>query len=141
MMPSDRGLVVLDTNVVSALYDVDSEAHEFYAPRLRDRRKVISFVTQYEVRWGVETSGWSDRRKQLVISDLEGYEVVWGDFVIVRYAVELMALCIQQRPSFQDLFIASTAYALGCLLATDDRRLVEQLSTGGFHNVISRYAV
>lgn len=138
---SDSDLVVLDTNVVSTLYKRDSHLREFYLDRLQDRQKLISFVTQYEVRWGIARSGWSERRKIDALNELESYEVVWGNSVVVQAAVELSLLCRQQPLSFQDLFIASTAYALGCPLATDDRRLATQLSSAGFGDVITRHGV
>ena len=101
----------------------------------------MSFITEYEIRWGIERSGWSSIRKQRVLNDLRSYQVVWGRFYIVRAAVELMARCRHQPPSFPDLFIASTAYAHNCPLVTDDKRLVEQLSAAGFHNVITRHSL
>ena len=141
MTQSDRSAVVLDTNVVSILYERDSPGHEFCYESLRDRRKLVSFITEYEIRWGIERSGWSSIRKQRVLNDLRIYQVVWGRFYIVRAAVELMARCRHQPPSFPDLFIASTAYAHNCPLVTDDKRLAEQLSAAGFHNVITRHSL
>ena len=140
-MPVDQGQAVLDTNVVSILRRGDSPERDFYGTWLQGRHLLISFMTEYEIRLGIESSGWSSRRKQRVLDDLEYYEVVDGDSEIVLAAVELMVRCKHQRPSLQDLFIASTAYALHCPLVTDDRRLVEQLSAAGFEDVITRHAV
>ena len=136
------GEVVIDTNIVRILGDQrGTDLHRYYYERLAPCDLVISFVTEYEVLHGMEKAGWSRARRSEMMSFLTRYRVVDGYSGIVQAAVELSVMCQDEHPSFQDLFIASTAYALGCPLATDDRRLVEQLSIGGFHNVISRYAV
>ena len=142
MLASWTGEVVIDTNIVRILADErGTDRNRYYAERLAPHDLVISFVTEYEVLHGMELAGWSRARRSEVMSRMMNYRVIDGHSGIVQAAVGLSVLCRRQPLSFQDLFIASTAYALGCPLATDDRKLVEQLSIGGFHNVISRYAV
>ena len=139
---TNADLVVVDTNVVKLLnYGHDIDGHDFYRDRLEGRNIVISFVTDLEIRRGVARARWSSSRRDGVLAEQLKYPVIWFNRRYQEAAVELSVMCREQPPSFQDLLIASTAYALGCPLATDDRKLVEQLSTGGFHNVISRYAV
>ena len=135
------GLVVIDTNIVRILTDGrDVSARRFYVERIGDREVAISFVTEFEVLHGMEQAGWSASRRGEALSAMLRYRRLDGDSRIVQAAVELMALCKHQPPSFPDLFIASTAYAYQCPLVTDDRRLVEQLSAAGFEDVITRHA-
>lgn len=135
-------LAVIDTNIVKILnYDVGSDLYDFYRDRLEGKSLVISFVTDLEVRRGLSKESLSRDRHDRVLADLLKYPVIWFNRTFQEAAVELSVLCRRQPPSFQDLMIASTAYALGCPLATDDRRLATQLSVAGFGDVITRHGV
>lgn len=79
-------MVVLDTNVVSYLFDRDSRA-DYYQEHIRGRRAVISFQTLEEVWFGAYSEGWGKRRMNELAHHLEQYEVVWPSLeLVVVYA-------------------------------------------------------
>ncbi len=118
-------MVVLDTNVVSYLFDRDSRA-DYYQERIRGRRAVISFQTLEEAWFGAYSGRWGERRMNELAHHLEQYEVVWP-------SLELVVVCARLRSEQKsagrelqkaDAWIAATAPMLQCPLATHDKDFI-----------------
>ena len=115
-------MVVLDTNVVSYIFNGDAKAR-YYAARIRDRRVFISFQTLEELWYGAYSAGWGPRRTNELALHLEQYDVVWPTPELVEICARLRSVRksagrVLQEP---DAWIASTALLLRCPLASHDR--------------------
>ncbi len=115
-------MVVVDTNVVSYIFDRDGRA-QYYLEQIRGLRALLSFQTLEELWYGAYSGGWGDKRKNELARHLELYEVMWPD-------PELVDVCAHLRSEGQhdgrrlevaDAWIAATALRLNCPLASHDR--------------------
>jgi predicted nucleic acid-binding protein len=114
-------LVVLDTSVVSYVFNGDSRA-DYYKERIRGERCVISFQTLEEVRFGAYKRGWGDRRKNELERYLQQYEIIWASPELVRHCAHLRSESekIGRALATADAWIAATALLLECPLASHD---------------------
>ena len=138
MMRQD--IAVVDTNVVRILaIRGHSPRRDFYYSRLADKRLIVSFFTVHEVLWGIADSDLGATRKAEILADLGKYEIDFASNELIAASVQLRIAFRHQQLSLQDLFIASSAVALRCPFATDDRRLAEALAGVGATDIISRH--
>ena len=115
-------MVVLDTNVVSYIFNRDPRGH-YYQERIQGQRVLISFQTLEEQWYGAYMNGWGERRRNELADHLDQYDVVWPN-------AELVEICAQLRVERKeagrklevaDAWIAATALMLDCPLASHDR--------------------
>ena len=120
-MTLDRPLVVLDTNVVSYIFNWDSRA-QYYEERLLDIRQVISFQTLEESLYGAHRARWGVRRIGELSVYLTAYEVIWPTDDLVDVCARLRAerRAAGRELEMQDAWIAATALFLRCPLASQD---------------------
>lgn len=115
--------VVLDTNVVSILYDRrDSEVFRFYDESLVGYRLTVSFQTLEEARFGAYLRNWGERRVRELQNYLSRFEVIWPDLDIVEACARIRSETRKagHELSLADAWIAATAITLNCSLASDD---------------------
>lgn len=125
-MATGSKLVVLDTSVVSILYnEADDERFAYYQERLAGRRGLISFQTLEELLFGLHGSGWGESRTLSFREHIDKYEVVW-----LEPESKLVAIAARLRSDLKgmgrtldvaDAWIAATALMRQCPLASDDR--------------------
>ena len=131
---------MIDTNVVSILaIRGHSPRRDFYYSRLADKRLIVSFFTVHEVLWGIADADLGATRKAEILSDLGKYEIDFASNELIAASVQLRIAFRHEQLSLQDLFIASSAVALRCPFATDDRPLAEALESVGATDIISRH--
>ncbi|MYA62622.1 MAG: type II toxin-antitoxin system VapC family toxin [Dehalococcoidia bacterium] len=118
-------LIVLDTNVVSYIFNNDSRAR-FYTEHLQGQRAFISFQTLEEIWNGAYRDSWGSRRKDDLTEYLEQYEVVWPDPDLVDSCARLRSerRAVGRELGIADAWIAATALMLNCPLATADRDFI-----------------
>ncbi len=115
-------MIVLDTSIVSYIFNLDTRAR-YYEEQTRGSDLAISFQTLEELLFGARSGGWGQRRINELLRHLERYEVVWPDDEMV----ELSAIIRDERKArgralgTADAWVAATALALGCPLASHDR--------------------
>ena len=119
------GSIVLDSNVVSYVFNRDPLAH-YYLERLRDARQFISFQTLEEAWYGAHSRGWGATRRQDLSSHLERYEIIWPDTDLVEVCARLRAerRTAGRELNMADAWIAATAILLDCSLASHDGHFV-----------------
>ena len=81
-------MVVLDTNIVSYIFNGDRRARRYMA-RIRGRRVFISFQTLEELWYGAYSRGWGRRRTNELARHLEQYEVIWSSPELVKICARL----------------------------------------------------
>ena len=115
-------MIVLDTNVVSYIFNGDPVA-QHYLERLRGLRAVISFQTLEEAWFGAYRKNWGERRKSELARHLAQYEVVWADASLVNISFQLRIERERAGRALNtaDAWIAATAIQLDCPLASHDR--------------------
>ena len=113
--------VVLDTSVVSIIYNADSRS-EYYENQTKGRKSVISFQTLEEKLFGAYKAGWGKIRIDELRRHIAQYEVVWADDDLVDICAALRAERERagRRLDTADAWIAATAIMLECPLATHD---------------------
>ena len=114
--------IVLDTSVVSILMRRGASA-TYYLERTEGRRAVISFQTLEELWFGAYKRGWGDRQMNALRQSLDLYEVLWPNIDMVYISAHLRSQqeYAGRRLNTADSWIAATAIALGCPLASHDR--------------------
>ena len=114
-------MIVLDTTVVSYIFNGDSRAR-FYQQRFQGRPPFISFQTLEEQWLGAYRDRWGSGRRSDLSRYLEEYQVVWPDADLVNISARLRAERIQagRELSPQDAWIAATALSLHCPLFSHD---------------------
>lgn len=114
--------VVLDSNVVSYIFNRDSRA-DYYEERIRGCQLLISFQTLEESWFGAFRRGWGTRRTRELEAHLQRYETIWPDTEIATVCARLRAESLSAGRGLQvaDAWIAATALMLGCPLVTHDR--------------------
>jgi predicted nucleic acid-binding protein len=120
MAPSDS-LVVLDTSVISIIYNQDRRA-AFYESRLSGTRTVVSFQTLEDLKYGAHVKSWGEWRSSQLTRHIEQYDVVWPNHELVDVCARLRS---DRRSAGRELkqadaWIAATALYLTCPLASDD---------------------
>ena len=121
-MVSSHPLVVLDTSVVSIIYNRDQRAL-FYENEITGFIPVLSFQTLEELHIWPIRNNWGDRRRNELMRHISQYEVVWPNLDLVRISSELRDERERagHRLNTADAWIAATAILLECHLASDDR--------------------
>ena len=122
----ERGIVVLDTNVVSFAHRGDSW-YDFYDEWTSGLTPVIALQTYEEIWFGARRDGWGGNRLDELIEFLAGYTIMFPDEPIAQACAELR---VNQRRlgktlSTADAWIVATALTLDCPLATHDGGLAE----------------
>ncbi len=118
-------LVVVDTSVVSIIYNQDGRA-PYYEGKLAGCRSLISFQTLEELWYGAYKSNWERRRQATLAEHLDQYEIVWASDELVRICARLRSerRSAGRELKLADAWIAATAILLQCPLATHDRDFV-----------------
>lgn len=133
-------IVMVDTNVVSILGSrKHSPSRDYYRSQLDGKNLYVSFITVHEVMWGMSIRDLGPERRSEVLADLGKYQIEFPSNELITASVHLRLLFRNRPLSFQDLFVASSALALGCPLATDDRELAAAVAAAGLTAVISRH--
>ena len=121
MNSTDTSIVVLDTSVVSIIYNSDHRS-SYYEERIEGRRAVISFQTLEERLYGPLKDGWSEKSKREHRRHIEQYEVIWPNAALVDISARLR--CDRRKAGRElktaDAWVAATAIMLNCPLATDN---------------------
>ena len=118
-------MIVLDTSVVSYIFNNDSRAG-FYTEQIRDRRAFISFQTLEEIWYGTYRDGWGNSRKDELARYLQEYEVIWPNRELVDTCARLRSerRAAGRELGLADAWISATALMLNYPLATADRDFV-----------------
>ena len=121
-MPSEDTPVVVDTSVVSIIFD-RRDYHLFYEVGLRHRQAIVAFQTLEEMWFGAINAGWVERRMNRLRDHLSLYRVIWPDGRTVETSALLRSQRKRQGRELQtaDAWIAATALTLGYPLATHNR--------------------
>lgn len=126
-MSTERGPVVVDTDVYSARLVPDSTLAGRYESLLVGRAEFVSFQTVAEVRYGALLRGWGEPRIRRMEAALGRIEVVYPGPDLIRTYVELRVACqrsghaLSQREHDADRWVAATAIRLGIPLVSNDR--------------------
>ncbi len=115
-------MVVVDTNVVSYIFNGDPKA-VYYLEQLRGRQGIVSFQTLEEVWYGAYSNGWGAKRRTELAFYLEQYEIIWPNAELVEICARLRSesKAAGRRLEMADAWIAATAPLLKCPLASHDR--------------------
>ena len=115
-------MVVLDTNVVSYIFNGD-ERSRHYRQMIHGHRAIISFQTLEEVWYGAYARNWNRRRQDELSAHLEQYEIVWPGLELADACARLRSERKSAGREIQsaDAWIAATAIMLKCPLASHDR--------------------
>ena len=130
-MTADRtppSAVVVDTDVVSIIHNRDrDERASYYETELAGRRLIVSFQTLEEIQYGMFNSHWGVKRRNEMERHLDQYEVAWPDGHTATASARLRAKCKAAGRELKqgDAWIAATALALDCPLASDDNDFKE----------------
>lgn len=123
-MDSGSEFVVLDTSVVSILFNEDDdERYPYYQERLAGCRCLISFQTVEELLYWRIAGTWGAARSLRLRDHITQYEVVWPNNVLVHTSARLRSDLKQvgRTLAAPDAWIAATALMHQCPLASDDR--------------------
>ena len=120
-MVDSPSLIVLDTSVVSIIYNQDSRAL-FYERRIAGQRPVVSFQTLEEIYCWPLMNGWGDRRRDELMRYLDQHEVIWPNRSLVSISAQLRTerRKVGHTLNTADAWIAATAIMLSCPLASHD---------------------
>ena len=125
-MTTNLPSVVLDTTVLSYIFNRDRRAH-YYEGWLRNQHLVISFQTLEEAWFGAHQGRWGQRRMYALEGHLQRYQVIWPNEQLVEVCARLRAdrRAAGRELQMQDAWIVSTALYLGCPLASNDGIFVD----------------
>ncbi len=126
-MDSSRGSVVLDTSVVSILFNKDKdERYPYYQELLAGRPCLISFQTVEELLYWRIAGSWGVARTMRLRDHVTQYEIVWPNDVLVHISARLRSDVKEMGRTLDvaDAWIAATALMRQCPLASDDRDFV-----------------
>lgn len=127
MTAANRGPVVVDTDVFSALLAPDSPLARRYDHLLVGRPAFLSFQTVAELRFGALRRGWGSTRLVRLEAEIARAEIVHsghdliGAYVDLRIACERAGHALGQRDHDADRWVAATAVRLGISLVSNDR--------------------
>ena len=112
--------ILIDTDVVSFLYNRDPMRLPRYEKYLEGRKVYVSFATIGELRFGVLLRNWSLKRQELLRRHLSRYRVVHSNEDIVEAWAKIRIQCRREGTPIapQDAWIAATAQHLGVPLLT-----------------------
>lgn len=128
---SNRGPVVVDTDVYSARLIPNSALALRYEPLLLGRVEFISFQTVAELRYGALLRGWGNTRLRRMEAEIARTEIVHSGSDLIRVYAELRVACqrighaLSQREHDADRWIAATALRLCVPLVSNDRIFVD----------------
>ena len=113
--------VVLDTSVVSIIYNSDSRS-EYYENQIKGRKSVISFQTLEELLFGPIKDDWGENRMTNLKRHIAQYEVIWPDAALVNISAQLRSERMKAGRGLKtaDAWIAATAIMMNCPLVTDN---------------------
>ena len=120
-MTSDVQMVVVDTSVVSILFN-NRDKSDAYGEVLDGRRAFISFQTLEEKMYGAYLAGWGAPRIGELNRHILHYTVIWPNQELVEISARIRSQGEKQgrRLHVADSWIATTAILLGCPLVADD---------------------
>ncbi|MGI8857861.1 MAG: type II toxin-antitoxin system VapC family toxin [Thermomicrobiales bacterium] len=115
--------IVLDTNIVSYLFNDDTRA-ALYRPHLDNVVINLSFTTVAEMWFGAERAAWGDVRCRRLDMFLRDYAVIESTPEICRIWAQITAACERQgrRILPPDAWIAACALRYEIPLVTHNRR-------------------
>ena len=115
-------MIVLDTSVVSYIFNGDSRA-SYYLERISGDTSAISFQTLEEMWFGASKGNWGERRRNQLSFHLQQYEIIWPSPELVETCAYLRSEREKagRRLEVADAWIAATAVMLRCPLAAHDR--------------------
>ena len=115
-------MIVLDTSVVSYIFNRDSRAG-YYLDRIGGELLVVSFQTLEEMWFGASKDGWGEKRRNELGLHLQHYVAVWPNLELVDLCANLRSERERagRRLRVADAWIAATALMLQCPLAAHDR--------------------
>ncbi len=118
-------LVLLDTNLASALYRQDEPQLERYADVLAPGPLAIALQTSAELRYGAERARWGIPRRHRLEILIERMVVLLPDQTTAHRWAQIVAHSerLGRLLSPGDAWIAATAVQHGLLLATHDKDL------------------
>ena len=119
---NDEGQIVLDTSVVSVLFNPTDYRYAYYSEALEGFQLSISFQTIEERWFGAFYGKWGRNRIQAMDRHLSKFRVIWPSRPIIERCARLRSERRQagRELSLADAWIAATALTLGCPLASDD---------------------
>lgn len=111
--------VVVDTDVVSFLFKNDSRA-QLYLPLLRERKLLVSFMTEAELEQWILLAKWGAGRVQRFQEFMTGFASVPSsrDLILGWADVMVAARANGRRIEAADAWIAATALLYGAALVT-----------------------
>ena len=114
--------IVIDTNVVSYIFNQNTEA-AYYIEVMSGSQLVVSFQTLEELWFGAYSKGWGTRRQIELEQYLQRYEVIWPDSELINLCARLRheRKAVGRVMGQADAWIAATALLLDCPLASSDR--------------------
>ena len=114
MMP-----IVVDTDVISFLFKNDSRAR-LYLPLLRNRKLLVSFMTEAELEQWILLARWGADRIQRFREFMTGFASVPSsrDLIVKWAEVMVAARTSGRRIDAPDAWIAATALVYGASLVT-----------------------
>lgn len=118
-----NGIVFLDTNIVSYLFNRDTRA-ALYRPHLENRLAYLSFMTVAEMYFGDDRARWGQARRGHLDLFLRGYPVVQSTPEICVLWGRVTAACEHQRRRIlaADAWIAACALRFNVPLITHNRK-------------------
>ena len=114
--------IVLDTSVVSVLFNPSDYRYSYYSERLEGSRLSISFQTVEERWFGAFYGNWGQKRIEALDRHLSKFIVIWPTRTLIERCARLRSERRRagRELSLADAWIAATALMLGCPLASDD---------------------
>lgn len=118
-----NGIVFLDTNIVSYLFNRDTRA-ALYRPYLENRIVYLSFMTVAEMYFGADRAQWGQARRHRLNVFLRGYPVIQSTPEICILWGQITAACEHQgrRIAGADAWIAACALRYEFPLVTHNRK-------------------
>ena len=122
MTTSNVRMVVLDTSVVSIVFNPTDYRYEYYGDRLEGSQLTISFQTIEERWFGAFYGNWGQRRIEAMDRHLSKFQVIWPTRTLIETCARLRSETRKtgRELSLADAWIAATAVTLGCPLVSDD---------------------
>ena len=122
MTTSAEEQIVLDTSVVSILFNPNDRRYSYYGERLEGFRLSISFQTVEERWFGAFYGNWGRRRIEAMDRHLSKFQVIWPTRTLIETCARLRSETRRagRELSMADAWIAATAVTLGCPLVSDD---------------------
>ena len=122
MVEGDGGRVVVDTSVVSIIFN-NTKYADAYRELLTGRELCISFQVWEESLFGTYRGNWGEQRRNELARHLAQYTTIWANPDLVEISARLRDN--RQRAGRElksaDAWVAATALMLQCPLASHDR--------------------